>query len=83
MEVMDRINDQEERIRKLEESDGKMNERFAKIETQMKYMNENVISTKNNTEILIKEKNQDYKKWIWIIISVVTTSAVTSLIQAL
>lgn len=83
MEVMDRINDHEERIRKLEESDSKMNERFAKLETQMKYMNENVISTKNNTEILIKEKNQDYKKWIWIIISVVTTSAVTSLIQAL
>lgn len=83
MEVMDRINDHEERIRKLEESDGKMNERFAKIETQMKYMNENVISTKNNTEILIKEKNQDYKKWIWIIISVVTTSAVTSLTQSI
>ena len=83
MEVMDRLNDHEERIRKLEESDGRMNERFAKIETQMKYMNENVISTKNNTELLIKEKNQDYKKWIWIIISVVTTSAVTTLIQAL
>ena len=83
MEVMDRLNDHEERIRKLEESDGRMNERFAKLETQMKYMNENVISTKNNTELLIKEKNQDYKKWIWIIISVVTTSAVTTLIQAL